>query len=142
LKEDFPHIHLAPRELAIQLIEIGRNLVSLHLLESGEAAHVQLSGEGDRLVEKVLFAVDNGETGVVHINENQSIGPIPLVVWGFEVGAFPVLEKWLKERRHRRLSVDDLLTIQRIVGSIERTIELIADLDEAVEDAGGIPFVA
>jgi hypothetical protein len=133
LKEDLPHIPLAPAAIARELIATGRDLAALHLLESNVSSAVRLIGPGTRLVEMVRYLSGQTEDdGAIRINASQTLGQVSLA-------AFEVLPKWLKERKGRELSVDDLTTFQRIVGAIERTLELTSRLQELIDDAGGLP---
>jgi hypothetical protein len=42
------------------------------------------------------------------------------------------LEKWLKDRRGRELSSDDLTHYQRIVVALGKTIALMGEIDAAI----------
>jgi hypothetical protein len=50
-----------------------------------------------------------------------------------------VCDKWLKERRGRALSQDDITHYQRIIAAISETIRLMAEIDNAVDVHGGWP---
>jgi hypothetical protein len=60
-------------------------------------------------------------------------------VWAFRVGAHQVCRKWLRDRRGRRLSHVDLTHFTRILIAIDRTLEIMRDIDDAVVSAGGWP---
>jgi hypothetical protein len=45
-----------------------------------------------------------------------------------------VCQKWLKDRKGRQLSYDDLTHYQGIVAALARTIELQTSIDEAIVD--------
>ena len=49
------------------------------------------------------------------------------------MGGYQVCEKWLKDRRGRDLSPEDLKHYQRIVVALKGTIELMAEIDERIE---------
>jgi hypothetical protein len=53
-------------------------------------------------------------------------------VWNFYVGGYQVFQKWLKERKGRTLSNEDILPYQRIVVALQVTIELMAKIDAAI----------
>ena len=55
---------------------------------------------------------------------------MPQAVWDYRVGGYPVCEKWLKDRRERRLGVDGIKTYCRIVTALGLTIGIQAELDE------------
>jgi len=68
----------------------------------------------------------------VWINPTQYFDGVPPEVWAFHVGGYQVLDKWLKDRRGRQLSYDDLTHYQRIVVALKRTMELMAEIDAAI----------
>ena len=141
LKEDFPHIPIASVEAARGIVNVGRRLMHLHLLENVPPAEVRISGSGDRTVEYVKFVADaTEEVGQIRINNTQAIGPIASEVWEYQVGGFEVVQKWLKERRGMQLSANDIQHFQTMTRSIEETLLCVAELDEIIEDAGGFPF--
>jgi len=61
-------------------------------------------------------------------------------VWHFHIGGYQVCEKWLKDRKGRTLSADDLAHYQKIVVAISETIRLMAEIDAAIERHAGWPL--
>ncbi|MUL39358.1 hypothetical protein BWI75_24500 [Gloeocapsopsis sp. AAB1 = 1H9] len=57
---------------------------------------------------------------------------VPENVWNFYVGGYQVCQKWLKDRKGRTLSDEDILHYQRIVVALQETIELMAKIDAAI----------
>ena len=57
---------------------------------------------------------------------------VPEGVWEFHVGGYQVLEKWLKDRRGRALSFQDLRHYQQIVVALQQTMRLMEAIDEAI----------
>jgi hypothetical protein len=53
-------------------------------------------------------------------------------VWEFQVGGYQVCEKWLKDRRGRKLSYDDIQHYKKVVEALRETIRLMADVDRAI----------
>jgi hypothetical protein len=141
LKQDFPRIMLVEESaVARRLINVGHELMSLHLLEATLPNVCRLSGRGSRLIERVSFTQIGGAAGQIWINTEQSFEPIEAEVWEFEVGGFQVCDKWLKDRRGRALSVDDVDMYLRLVTAISQTINFMEQLDEILDEAGGLPF--
>jgi len=60
-------------------------------------------------------------------------------IWNFNIGGYQVCEKWLKDRRERKLSKGDVAHYQRIVVAIGETIRLMKKIDEVIEKHGGWP---
>ena len=59
---------------------------------------------------------------------------VPPEVWEFHIGGYQVCEKWLKDRRGRQLSYDDLTHYQKVVVALKETISLMEKIDDAVPD--------
>ena len=48
-------------------------------------------------------------------------------------------EKWLKDRKGRRLIADDIAHYQKIVVALNETIRLMKEIDQTIEKHGGWP---
>ncbi len=157
LKIDFPRVPLTSDVALLRdLVALGGRLVALHLMESPELDTLMTSYPvaGDNLVEKghpkyiapgeVPPGEDEpAERGRVYINRTkrkagappaQYFDGVPPEVWEFQVGGYQVLDKWLKDRRGRELTPDDLTHYQRIVVALARTIEIMAEIDARIEE--------
>ena len=55
-------------------------------------------------------------------------------------GGYQVCHKWLKDRKGRTLSFEDIQHYQRIVAALAETMTLMARVDEAIEEHGGWPI--
>ena len=64
---------------------------------------------------------------------------MPEAVWNFHIGGYQVCEKWLKDRKGRTLSDDDIAHYQKIVVALAETIRLMKEIDEVIEQYGGWP---
>jgi hypothetical protein len=60
-------------------------------------------------------------------------------VWNFHIGGYQVCEKWLKDRKGRRLSKDEIAHYQKIVVALNETIRIMKEIDEVIEAHGGWP---
>jgi predicted helicase len=151
-----------------KMSEYGNRLVDLHLLKSQEldSPIARFQGKGDNRVEKpkyegnsssaVILArresflkkdagqagmtekIKEGVTGHVYINKTQYFEGIPWKVWSYQIGGYQVCEKWLKDRKERILSLDEIQTYCRIVTAIQKTIEVqkaIHEIYGQIEDA-------
>ena len=58
---------------------------------------------------------------------------MPPEIWEFYVGGYQVCHKWLKDRKGRTLSFDDIQHYQRIVAALAETITLMEKIDETIE---------
>ena len=70
--------------------------------------------------------------GRVWINQKQYFDNLPPEVWGYPIGGYQVCQKWLKDRKGRQLSYDDLTHYRGIVAVLGRTIVLQSAIDEAI----------
>jgi len=84
---------------------------------------------GDNSVEKVTYD-DNNQR--VYINKTQYFEGVPPEVWEFHIGGYQVCQKWLKDRKGRILTYDDLTHYQKVIVSLKETIRLMAEIDELI----------
>lgn len=140
LKRDFPRIPLpSSRALFDQLVPIGRELIALHVMEQVQPRITSYPVAGSSVVDNVRYAP--GEPiGRVYINPQQYFDGVPQQIWDMHIGGYRVAEKWLKDRKGRELSYDDLTHYQNVIAALARTLELQAELDAAIVAAGGWPL--
>ncbi|MBN1877501.1 MAG: N-6 DNA methylase [Anaerolineae bacterium] len=142
LKIDFPRVPLtADVDLFWQLVSLGKGLIALHLLAAPQLAQpitrYPVPGENDVLLRGGYpkytppDAAQDRE-GRVYINKTQYFEGVPVAVWEFQVGGYQVLDKWLKDRRGRVLTFDELVQYQQIVVALQETIQLMAAIDEVL----------
>ncbi len=97
---------------------------------------------GDHVVDKVRYTEpgQGADEGRVWINKKQYFKNIPPEVWNFYIGGCRVCEKWLKDRKGRKLSFDDLTHYQRIVSALSETIRIMGEVDVVIGEHGGFPL--
>lgn len=139
LRIDFPRLPLTQSlELFGALSKLGGELVALHLMESPKLDRyiTNYVGSANPTVEKVSYS---NET--VWVDKAQTCGfrGVPEAVWDFHIGGYQVCEKWLKDRKGRTLSKEDIDHYQRIVVALNETIRLMKEIDEVIEQHGGWP---
>ncbi len=130
LKIDFPRLPLtSDKKLFAKLAAKGAELVSLHLLKSPTVDEfiTSYSVAGSNQVDKVSYAKKRA-----WINATQYFGGVPEAVWEFKVGGYQVCDKWLKDRKGRALSMDDITHYQRVVVALKETIRLMKEIDAAI----------
>ncbi|MBS3735475.1 MAG: helicase [Phycisphaerae bacterium] len=137
LKIDFPRLPLtSDAGLFATLCGLGAELVGLHLLERVPNPQAGYPADGNNTVtrtgRKAYKPPTDEAPGRVYINDAQYFEPVPPEVWGFHVGGYQVCEKWLKDRKARVLSYDDIETYRRITEAVRQTIRLMAEIDAAV----------
>ncbi len=154
LRIDFPRVPLTgDRALFRTLAAKGAALVAYHLLEAPALATsaVQYPVPGEHLVERGHpHYLAPGEpdpktrkplkAGRVYISrdaprngkQGQYFEGVPPEVWEFHVGGYQVCDKWLKDRRGRTLTFDDIEHYQRTVTALQATLRLMAEIDDAI----------
>lgn len=135
LRIDFPRIPFAADgELFKALAVSGKRIADLHLLQSPELDPplVRYEGRGDGHIarSKREGFYYNDEAQRVYINKTQFFEPVPSDVWSYRIGGYQVCDKWLKDRRGRKLDINDVRTYCRIVTALKKTIEIQKDIDE------------
>ena len=134
LRIDFPRVPFtADPDLFAEVAALGERLTALHLLRSRELdpPAARFEGDGDGCVAKTArqgFRYEPDEERV-HINPTQHFAPVPQAVWEYRVGGYQVCEKWLKDRKDRRLDLDDIKTYCRIVTALGLTLGIQEELD-------------
>jgi predicted helicase len=142
LQSDFPRIPFtADVELFEEIAGLGERLTALHLLKSPEldTPACKFEGKGDNRIAKGSkdgLRYDPNERRV-RINTTQYFSPVPQEAWEYNVGAYQVCEKWLKDRLECRLELEDIRTYLRIVTAISRTLEIQKTLDILYERVEG-----
>ena len=130
LKIDFPRLPLtSDAALFFRLADLGEALARLHLMRA-PALDEFVTGfphAGSNRVEKPRF-----EGGEVWINREQCFTGMDEADWNFRVGGYQPLEKWLKDRKGRALSFDDIAHWQRMVVAVRETRRLMAEADAAI----------
>jgi predicted helicase len=159
LKIDFPRLPLTTkRPLFRALCGLGTELVGLHLMEQHGPPLARFEQEGDSVVDKVRYTdeiaaasasqpprnddqsqVAHG-AGKVWINQTQYFEGVPREVWEFHIGGYQVCHKWLKDRKGRTLSIDDIEHYQHIVSALSETIRLMAEIDATIDQHAGWPI--
>jgi predicted helicase len=130
LRTDFPRIPFtADDALFRQMATLGQQLIELHLLRStpllvGGKGGVKYQGQGSDVVEKVRY---DPATGRVHINADKYFEGVTPEMWEYQIGGYQVLEKYLKDRKGRRL--DDPVRYIHIASAIAETIRLQQQID-------------
>ncbi|MBK5192395.1 MAG: N-6 DNA methylase [Flavobacteriaceae bacterium] len=138
LKIDFPRVPYPADAVEFwKLVELGGELRQLHLLESPavENYNTKYPEDGDNIVTRKLTKTSIGyeaisEThGKVWINELQYFENVPLVAWNFYIGGYQPAQKWLKDRKNRELSYEDILHYQKIIVALTETGRIMEEID-------------
>jgi predicted helicase len=129
LKIDFPRVPFTKDyQLFKKMSRHGNMLADLHLLKSPklDPPIARFQGKGDNRVKKLKY---DDKAGVLYINKEQYFEGILQDVWNYQIGGYQVCDKWLKDRKERVLSLDEIQTYCRIVTAIKKTIETQKAID-------------
>ena len=66
----------------------------------------------------------------MYLNKNQYFEGVEPEVWQYQIGGYQVLDKWLKDRKARILSTEDINHYCRVVTALAKTIEIQRQIDE------------
>ena len=143
LFKEFPRIPFtADRELARVLRGHGASLLALHLMEGPEEDEeepaVSFNGPETPVVTGVSRLGDR-----VEVANGAWFDGVTEADWGFKVGGYPVLEKWLKDRAPRRgqpgrrLDATEVAHFSAMVDALRRTNRILTCIDNSIVAAGG-----
>ena len=130
LKTDFPRVPFTKDyKLFNKLAEKGEELVGLHLLKSTKLSKpiAKCEGSGNLRVDKVTYDQIKAR---IHINPEKWFDGISPEVWEYQIGGYHVSEKWLKDRKGRELSSEEVAHYARVVTAIAETISIQKSLDD------------
>lgn len=135
LKIDFPRVPFTEdKGIFWKLVALGRELRGLHLLES-EKVNQPITGfpiVGDNTVVKVRF--EGEQSGKVWFNDVQYFDKVPRSAWEFYIGGYQPAQKWLKDRKGRKLSSDDIEHYQKIIVALTETDRIMKEVDKVTKE--------
>ena len=138
LKIDFPKIpYPTDAEAFRKLVALGGQLRALHLMESPELERFSTGYTivGDDVVTKVDYTITDAtkRLGRVFINKSQYFSDVPEVAWDFTIGGYQPAQKWLKDRKNRALSAENVRHYQKIIVALVETDRLMSEIDSVLD---------
>ena len=136
LKIDFPRVpYPSEKKQFRRLVKLGGELRALHLMESPTLDNL-ITGynqPGDHKVDKPLYQITDHKNrlGAVHINQTQHFSDVSETAWNFYIGGYQPAQKWLKDRKGRTLTSDDIGHYQKIIVALTETARLMREIDTA-----------
>lgn len=126
LKIDFPRIPwpASPAEFW-DIAAKGGELRRLHLMQPAAIgpAPYPYTGEGDDVVEAPRL-----DGARIWINATQGFDAVPPAAWDFWIGGYQPAQKWLKDRKGRALSFEDIQHYQRILKILSETDRIMGTI--------------
>ena len=133
LKVDFPRIPYPKNADEFEHFRsFGNQLAELHLMHNVPASGVEFPEAGSTIVEKVEFSPSISpelNSGKVFINATQYFSNVSKESWEIYIGGYQPAQKWLKDRRGRTLSYDDIQHYRRIIAILCETSRLMQEID-------------
>ncbi|MGD0339013.1 MAG: type ISP restriction/modification enzyme [Bacteroidota bacterium] len=134
LKTDFPRVPFTKDSKLFQKVALkGAQLVDLHLLKSAKLAKPIAKCEGSSDLQVIKVAFDEKKKRV-YINPDKYFAGVPSEVWEYHIGGYQVAEKWLKDRKGRTLSSEEIATYVNVVTAIAETIKIQESLDDLFKE--------
>ena len=138
LKIDFPRIPYPKNaEEFNRIAAVGEKLRKLHLMqEIPQPLTVSFNIPGDNVVSEVRYEkeipdrVGEDKVGKVFINKSQCFENVPELAWNFYIGGYQPAQKWLKDRKNRTLTYDDIEHYRKIIAILIETHNLMQELEK------------
>jgi hypothetical protein len=92
----------------------------------------KFQGTGDKRVDKIKYDKNNER---VYINNDQYFEGVEENIWQYYIGGYQVCNKWLKNRKGKVLSLDDIKHYCKIATAIKHTINIQKNIDEIYNEA-------
>ena len=129
LKIDFPRIpYPENKEKFDRLVDLGGQLRRLHLMQEVPASKYGLfNNPGSNVVDKLVY-----KDGGVWINKEQCFSNVPETAWNFYIGGYQPAQKWLKDRKGRTLTFDDITHYRKIIAVLLETDRLMKEIDKTM----------
>jgi predicted helicase len=103
--------------------------------------------EGDNRVEKIEFleypadrvnpferVFKKADLGIVKINKHNFFDLVPIECWEFQIGGYAVLPHFLKDRKGKILSLDELEMFEKTVIILYYTIQKMKEIDKLTKN--------
>lgn len=126
LKIDFPRVpYPKDKKEFDKYVKFGNELRLLHLMESPKLNKfiTTYSIEGSDTVDKITY-----RDGNVCINSVQYFGKVPEIAWNFYIGGYQPAQKWLKDRKGRTLTNEDIEHYQKIIIVLMETDRIMKEI--------------
>ncbi|PJA13059.1 DNA methyltransferase, partial [Candidatus Dojkabacteria bacterium CG_4_10_14_0_2_um_filter_Dojkabacteria_WS6_41_15] len=127
LKFDFPRIPFtSDQKLFWSLVEKGRVIRQNHLMEHPNSSSLitQYPVAGENEVINLKYSENK-----VWINDTQYFDNVPQIAWDLYIGGYQPTQKWLKDRKGKKLTFDEVLHYQRIIVALVNTDRIMKEID-------------
>ena len=137
LQRDYPRVFKAINfSLFNSISDLGKRLAKIHCGDENPTEDPSLNfvGSFNKAVERPSF-ID----GTIWLDKDQTMGfsGVPVSVWNLEVGGYQVCEKWLKDRKNRKLSKSDRDQFICVLATLLETLKIQDSIDSVIQENGG-----
>ena len=132
LKVDFPRIpYPASAEEFEHFCSHGNRLRELHLMHAVPESPVTFPYPGTMQVDSLAWEYnkDDGYSGNIYINSTQCFEGVPTAAFEMYIGGYQPAQKWLKDRKGRTLTYDDIEHYRRIIAILLETDKIMKQID-------------
>ena len=139
LQNDFPTIpYPTSADYFFRMAELGKTLRELHQLkgitQKDFITTYPVAAQKDNNITRIRKFEETSEgVGRVWINKEQYFDGVPTEAWNMIIAGYQPLDKWLKDRKDKHLTGDELLHYQKIVVALDKTIRTQERIDEIIE---------
>lgn len=129
LKSDFPHIpDPADASSFWKMVNCGKKLVDAHLMHFNDnMLCADYCGEIPCLVKDIRY-----EDNKVFLNKDNFFNNVRQELWDLYIGAYQPMQKWLKDRKGKLLSAEDIHHYAKIATAIDKTINTTHEIDSVI----------
>lgn len=124
LKIDFPRIPYPDNKNTFEHYrKYGEQLRKLHLMTNIPQSNVTFPIVGDCIVDKPTYKDDR-----VYINKTQYFDNVPQTAWDFYIGGYQPAQKYLKDRRGRTLTPEEVMHYENIITVLQETDKIMKEI--------------
>ena len=122
LRMDFPRIPFPDSNKEfLRLANIGGKLMDAHLLRAHCDGKIQLRGEGTSNRVDTIHYDEKGKR--LYFNKEEYYAPISPEVFNFQIGGYRPLDKFLKSRKGRVMTAEELSTLEKAANAVAFTLK-------------------
>ena len=109
----------------------GNRLRELHLMHAVPESPVTFPYPGTMQVDSLAweYNIDDGYSGNIYINDTQCFEGVPTAAFEMYIGGYQPAQKWLKDRKGRTLTFDDIEHYRRIIAILIETDKIMKQID-------------
>jgi predicted helicase len=135
LRRDFPRLPVTSDNKQFRaLSKLGQELIDLHLMKTAVSTTAKFPISGSGKVDRYVATPHPKNKGKVQIfiNKTQFFDDIPQVAWDYVIGGYQVARQWLKDRKGRTLSFNDLKYFGTILAVLVESDRIQKDIDKEI----------